>query len=901
MLRETGWIIQDYSQLNLGAAKGIAVREFPIGKEAVDYALFIDRVPVGVVEAKPMGWTLSGVTEQSEGYLKGLHEKYKGPRLPPFSYETTSIETLFADRRDPDFRSRQVFTFHTPETLSEWLKESETLRARLKKIPTLDYNNLWGCQEEAIKNLEDSFRKNRQRALIQMATGSGKTFTSVTACYRLIKHAKANRILFLVDRANLGRQTDREFQQYSTPDDGRKMTELYNVRQLSSNTIDPVNKVVITTIQRLYSILKGEKEYEEENEEKSVFELAQDEKPIGIQYNPDIPISEFDFIVVDECHRSIYNKWKQVLDYFDAFIIGLTATPSKHTIGFFDNNQVMDYTHERAVADGVNVGYQVYKIRTEISQGGSKVEAGEIIEKRDKLTREKRAEQLDEDIIYEASRLDRDVVAPDQIRLVIRTFRDRLGEIFPGRTTVPKTLVFAKDDSHAEDITKIIREEFCKGNEFCKKITYRTTGEKAEDLIASFRNSPMPRIAVTVDMIATGTDIRPLECILFMRDVKSKLYFDQMKGRGTRVIKKDDLIAVTPDAIAKDHFVIVDAVGVCDHAMTDTHSLERKKGMSFEQLVQTVAEGRADEDTIETLASRLARLDNKLDNKEKAIIKEVSGGNSLNNIINRLLDGVDTDKQIQKAKKMFKTDNPTDVQIKEAAREAISFACKPFDDPRIRDTLLELKQKSEQIIDSTAIDRLIEAGFSEEAREQSEKVVKDFKEFIEKNKDEILALQIIYSKPYMMREITFNDIKNLADAIEKPPYRLSPDLLWHAYERLEKSRVKGSPKHMLTDLISLIRFATGKEEILIPFEDVVTQRFEKWLAQQESSGKKFTQEQKQWLCMIKEHIASSVSVTMDDLDLAPFNQKGGRLKLYDIFGNDYQKILEELHEVLIST
>ena len=232
--------------------------------------------------------------------------------------------------------------------------------------------------------------------------------------------------------------------------------------------------------------------------------------------------------------------------------------------------------------------------------------------------------RLDEDIIFEASQLDRNIVAPDQIRLVVRTFRDRLGEIFPGRNTVPKTLVFAKDDSHAEDITKIIREEFGKGNEFCKKITYRTTGEKPEDLIASFRNSPMPRIAVTVDMIATGTDIRPLECILFMRDVKSKLYFDQMKGRGTRIIKSDDLIAVTPDATTKDHFVIVDAVGVCDHAMTDTHSLERKKGMSFEQLVQIVAEGRADEDTIETLASRLARLDQKLDNKEKSTINEVS-------------------------------------------------------------------------------------------------------------------------------------------------------------------------------------------------------------------------------------------------------------------------------------
>ena len=245
----------------------------------------------------------------------------------------------------------------------------------------------------------------------------------------------------------------------------------------------------------------------------------------------------------------------------------------------------MTYTHERAVADGVNVGYHVFKIRTQITQEGSKIDADEIVEKRDKLTRKQWQEKLDEDLIYHAVRLDRDVVVPDQIRLVIRTFKERLPEIFPGRITVPKTLIFAKDDSHAEDITKIVREVFGLGNEFCQKITYKTTGDKPENIIASFRNSQMPQIAVTVDMIATGTDIRPLECIIFMLDVKSKLYFDQMKRRSSRVIKSDDLMAVTPDAKSKDHFVIIDAVGICEHAMSDTHSLNRKKGVSFEELM----------------------------------------------------------------------------------------------------------------------------------------------------------------------------------------------------------------------------------------------------------------------------------------------------------------------------
>jgi len=901
MLAASGWRIQDYGDLNLGAARGIAVMEYPLGKDAADYALFIDRNPVGVIEAKKVGWTLSGVTEQSEKYLIGLHEKFpNAPCKPPFSYETTGVETLFADRREPNYRSRHVFTFHTPDELSAWLREEKPLRARLKEIPPLNYQNLWACQDQAVRNLEESFAANRPRALIQMATGSGKTFTAVTSIYRLIKHTGAKRILFLVDRGNLSRQALREFQQYVTPDDGRKFTELYNVQQLQSQTIDPVAKVVISTVQRMYSILQGEPEFDETKEEFSEFEKRISEEPLDVEYNSNIPINEFDFIVIDECHRSIYNRWKQVLDYFDSFLIGLTATPSKHTIGFFNNNQVMAYTHERAVADGVNVGYHVYRIRTGITEEGSQLQAGEIVEKRDRLTRIAQAEKLDEDIEYSPNQLDRDVVAIDQIRLVIRTFKDKLPEIFPSRKVVPKTLVFAKDDSHAEDITKIIREVFDEGNEFCKKITYKTTGEKPEDIIASFRNSTYPRIAVTVDMIATGTDIRPLECILFMRDVRSKLYFDQMKGRGTRTIKPDDLMSVTPDAKSKDHFVIVDAVGVCEHAMSDTHSLNRNLGASFEQLLQATAEGRANTDDIESLAYRLARLDRKLDKKEKEEIVKVSGGLTIPQLVNQLLDGIDTDKQVALAKDRFKTDAPTKQQIEQVSQESIKQVSQLFDSAKMRQTILDVKKRNEQIIDKISIDRLIEAGFVKEAKEHSQKIVENFKEFLEKNKDELLALQILYSKPYKIRELTFNDIKEVASKIEMPPYSLTPEELWAAYQQLEKSKVKDNPKKILTDLISIIRFAMGKEEILVPFDEKVTERFEKWLVEQERSGRKFTQEQKEWLVMIKDQIALSITASLDDMDDIPFSQKGGRIKLYKLFGNDYEKILQELHEVLIS-
>ena len=693
MLTDSGWTIQDYGELNLGAGLGIAVREFPLGKDSADYVLFIDRQPIGVVEAKKVGWTLRGVTEQSEKYLDGLAEKFpNAARKPQYSYETTGIETLFADRRDPKYRSRYVFTFHRPEILADWLKEEKSLRARLKTIPELNYPNLRDCQSHAIINLEKSFSDNKPRALIQMATGTGKTFVAVTSIYRLLKFAKANRVLFLVDRANLGRQALREFQQYETPDDGRKFTELYTVQHLQSQTIDDVS-VVISTIQRLFSILKGKKEFNDEDEELSEFETKPDETPVDIEYNSNIPIGEFDFIVIDECHRSIYNKWKQVLDYFDAFLIGLTATPSKHTVGFFNNNQVMAYTHERAVADGVNVGYHVYKIRTKITSTGSTIEAGETIEKRDRMTREQRAEKLDEDFTYDQKQLDRDVVAPDQIRLILKTFKEKLPEIFPGRTHVPKTLIFAKDDAHAEEITKIIREVFGEGNEFCKKITYR-----------------------------------------------------------------------------------------------------------------------------------MSRLDNQLDDKGKEEITEASGGQTIRHIINKVLDGIDSDKQIERAKEKFQTKEPTKEQIAEVAKESVAEACSIFDSAKLRKIIIDVKKRNEMIIDSISIDELEEAGFDEQAKALTAQTVESFKEFLEKNRDELTALNIIYSKPYKMREITFKDIKDLANAIEKPPYNLTPELLWSAYQRLDKSKVKENPAKMLTDLISIVRYSIGKDDLLMPFDKVVDER-----------------------------------------------------------------------------
>ncbi|MBK8945452.1 MAG: DEAD/DEAH box helicase family protein [Ignavibacteriae bacterium] len=904
LLTKAGWKIQDVNHLNLGESLGVAIREYPTNSGPADYILFVERKAVGVIEAKSEGTTLSGVSEQTYKYAANFKSEIPHVKLPlPFLYESTGTETLFRDLRDPESRSRRVFAFHRPETLLEWSNQPETLRSRVKQFPKLQLDRLWKPQFEAINNLEESLKQNRPRALIQMATGSGKTFTSISFIYRLIKFAGAKRILFLVDRNNLGRQTKSEFTQFVAPDDGRKFTELYNVQHLTSNTIDPVNRVVITTIQRLFSMLKGEDQFEPDSEESSMFDITPTAKqPIEVKYNPKIPIETFDFIVTDECHRSIYNLWRQALEYFDAFLIGLTATPSKQTIGFFNRNLVQEYTHERAVADNVNVDFEVYKIQTKISTEGSKIDSGFFIDKRDKLTRKVISEKLDEEFQYANNQLDRSVVAIDQIRTIIRTFRDRLfTEIFPGRTHVPKTLIFAKDDSHAEDIVNIVREEFGKGNDFCKKITYRTTGDKPEDLIANFRNSYNPRIAVTVDMISTGTDIKPIECVFFMRDVKSPIYFEQMKGRGTRVINSADLQSVTPDAKYKTHFVIVDAVGVTEsEKVAPTTTLEKNRTIPFDKLLKDVAVGIRTPDILSSLASRLTRLDKIIDKDQKEELKKLSENKPLSIISNGLLSAIDPDIQIETAKKEFNTEEPTDQQIKEVTKKLTDEACKVFDNPKFRDKLSETKRLSEQIIDVVSLDEVLTAEFDEKSKEKAKSVIDTWKKFIDENKDEITALQIIFNTPYGKRHLTYEQIKQLSLAIEKPPYNLRQEVVWKAYEQLDKSKVKGTPLTILTNIISLLRFTIGEAEELIPFNNIVEQKFANWISEQEQKGRIFSIDQIEWLTMIKNHIATSLEISKEDFDSVPFYEKGGLMKVYNLFGEELNTLLEELNNRLVA-
>lgn len=898
-LRQSGWVVQDLQRLNLSVSLGVAVREFPTSTGEVDYALFVDGKPVGVVEAKreETGQSITDVEVQSGRYANSRFKWVKNDYRIRFAYEATDKLIRFTDYKDVKYCSRTVFSFHRPETLFDLLQQPDTIRNNMKHFPPLEANGFRKCQINAINNLDQSFADNRPKALVQMATGAGKTFTAITAAYRLLKYGKMKRILFLVDTKGLGEQAEREFLAYTPNDDPRSFSQIYGVRRLKSSYIPNDIQICISTIQRMYSILK-EEELDESTEETPFAEYvtAESKEPKEVVYNEKYPPEFFDCIIVDECHRSIYNVWSQVLSYFDAFIVGLTATPDNRTFAFFNENIVSEYPREQAIVDGVNVGEDVFLIETQVGRNGAHL-MKQMIEYRDRLSRAKRWQQMDEDVDYVPAQLDKKIVNPSQIRTVIRSFKENLfTTLFPRRKEVPKTLIFAKTDSHADDIVQIIREEFGEGNDFCRKITYAV--DNPESVLSSFRNGYNPRIAVTVDMIATGTDVKPIECLIFMRDVKSKNYFEQMKGRGTRVLSKEDLQKVTPSATEnKDHFVIVDAVGVTKSRKSDTRPLERKPAVSMKELMMNVALGAKDEDTLTSLANRVIRLNSQMTPAERKKFEEKVGV-AAGTVAENLLNAFDEDVILEQAKKNTEISNPTEEQINVTQKELVQSAVAPFYNPDIRDYIENVRRNHDQIIDSVNLDSVVFAGFDAQQEENVNKVISSFRTFIEENKDEIVALRIIYDAAYKDRPMVIEKLKELYEKLKSQGITI--ERLWDCYAIKQSEKVKNSTMTQLTDLISIIRFEMGYADTLTPFADKVNYNFMQWTFKKNAGNIQFTEEQMEWLRLIKDHIAVSLSILPEDLDLTPFDRKGGLLGFYDTFGDNYEKILQEMNEELVA-
>ncbi|MEV6064323.1 DEAD/DEAH box helicase family protein [Nocardia asteroides] len=905
MLMQSGWTIQDMTDLAPTTAVGVAVREFPFATGQSDYALYVNGKLIGVIEAKREGATLTEVELQSARYARELPKQYsmacwRRDEPLPFRYESTGVETRFTNRLDPAPRSRPVFSFHRPETVAEWMAAADqnpqapTMRAKLRQLPPLIETGLRPAQIEAITGIEHSLAQDRPRTLVQMATGAGKTFTAVSHTHRLLAYADAKRVLFLVDRNNLGEQAAGEFHNFTTPGDGRKLPDLFNVDRLSGNTVLGSTSVVIGTIQRLYMALRGQ-QLPAPDDDSADDDLATDGTIADTAYNADLPPETFDLIVVDECHRSIYGRWRAVLEYFDAPIIGLTATPTAQTIGFFDRNLASEYTYEQAVADGVNVEFDVYRIRTKISERGSTIEAIDedgtrvVVPRRDRRTRMQRYEELEEDFTYTASQIGTSVLAKSQIRLILETFKNKtLPETFPDRTTVPKTLIFARSDEHADDIVQIVREVFGQGNDFAAKITYksRAAGNDPKQLLQLFRTSPEMRIAVTVDMIATGTDVRPLEVVFFLRGVQSAVYFEQMKGRGARTVDDTEFQQVNPDrtATSKTRFLLVDAVGVTDSPLCDARPLNRERSLSLSDLLSRAANLSITEDQTATLAARLGRLDQQIDDDHRAELARVGGGTSLRDIVRRLVNAVDTDELIA----------TQDAGGNRAVQQRLHDAVAPLsENPELRKRILAVRREYDTTIDEISQDELISAnGVPRENGARN--TITSFSEFVSDRQDQVVVQQLLQGT----RRIPYGDLQDLANQIRRVPQLRSVDAVWESFAEAGAAPRLDTKENNVTNLISLLRYELGLDAEIKPFREVVDVNYVGWVETQARRGTVFTDDQRWYLDQIAGVIASSAEMTPNDLDNTPFDQRGGAHGLIEAFGKRAETLIDELNEEL---
>ena len=915
MLRAAGWDVQYREQLNPQANQGVAVREFTLATGRADYVLYVEGTIVGVVEAKREGDHLSSAVEQNDRYAAGVLKEHRlavwrESEPFPFRYATTGTETYFINRLDPEARSREVFTFHRPEAVANWMRRADespgasTFRAALRRLPALEPNGLRLAQIDAISGLEKSLGEDRPRALIQMATGAGKTFTAVAQTYRLLKHAKARRVLFLVDRNNLGKQAYDEFRKFTTPDDGRKLSDIYNVDRLGAAGLQDTSSVVICTIQKMYSLLRGETLVDDEGVDEAADNTAyedtyQTDLPVEVSYNPRVPIESFDLIIVDECHRSIYGLWRGVLEYFDAHLVGLTATPTIQTLGFFGRNLVSEYTYPQAVADGVNVDFDVVRMRTDLRErGAATIESGTTVRVKDRKTRRQRYQELDDDFTYTTRQIGRSVVTVDEIRAVLTAFRENWPRWFPGRNEVPKTLIFAVGEDHAEDVLAQVKEVFGGSDEFAKKITYksRQAGEDPDELIRALRTSPRLRVVVTVDMIATGTDVKALECVIFLREVRSAVLFEQMKGRGARTIDATELQEVTPDAdasVRKDRFVLVDAVGVTDSPLVDAKPLvpAGERQVSLAKLLDKAGTKSISASEAEILAGRLARLNQQLTDEERGQLTRASGGRTLSEIAGAIVKAVDPDRQERALEEGGQT----------AARRLVEDAIAPLtSNPELRRRIIEIRRDKDYLIDEftpVEITDVQEVPREERAREE----VGRWSRLLKEERDRIAAVSIALTSPRSVSPAeTYVALEELALEIRRPQYAWTPHVLWTYYEDLGAVvHSQGGREARVPDLISLIRYELGVDDELRPYRETVEERFEGWLLKQEQAGADFSEEQLWWLRSIRDVVASDVGISPAEFNAEPFKGKGGGRGFAHAFpGRDVRSLLSELNREL---
>lgn len=855
-LESAGWRVVNRDEFVPNEA--LAVREGLMqGNKESDYLLFIMGKAIGVLEAKreEIDVNTPEVIAQAENYTRILPSWCQSYQIPlPFVWLSNGKEYYFRDVRKEDTEYQKVDKILAPKDVVKILGIEELYAG----LPMLQKRGLRDCQYEGITELEKTLKEGKRRALMVLATGAGKTYLAITAAYRLLNYANFHRVLFLVDRNNLGRQAEREFASYRLTESGDPFNTIFGVERLKSSTIPKDANVIISTIQRLFSLLNGESVSDMDEDVENNYNDDEEPEAVTLQGIPNLPHDYFDLIIVDECHRSIYSSWRAVLDYFDTSIkIGLTATPAPQTMAFFEQNRIVNYTLEKSIADHVNVGSRTYRIKTEQTEHGGAILQGQSVSQETVYTGKVENVNVTETEEYTSEELNRSIINPAQIKLILQTYKDAVySEIFtdpprePNFDFLPKTLIFALNERHANNIVKIAEEVFGRvhGDGFVQKITYRSGN--TDQLIKDFCNERKFRIAVTVTLVATGIDIKPLEVVMFMRYVQSELLYIQMKGRGVRTIGDDVLRNVTPNASSKDLYYIVDAVGVTEgeHTIPQPTGPTPPPTPTLEELLERIAHGDVNDEYLNLLASRMARIDAKAKDDEKKKFEELVGV-SIRTITNRIFNALNPENGTL----------PPFVDINEPNEERRALVIELANSPSARKYLCELNAGYVKTL-IPGEDNLISKGFT---LEEAQEAVDAFEEYVNTHRDEIEALQLIYSGKPINRTM----LEDLSITLKSVNAQFEPHRLWNSYSLVQPDKVKHfkseerEQRNLLTNLIQLVRYAFHQTEKLDTLYTSANKYFQLWCGQVQ---RELTEEQKQIFAHIKDYIVANGACTIEE-------------------------------------
>ena len=869
-LISAGWDIvsrNEYVPQSTSAVKEALMQ----GNTESDYLLFVDDKAIAIVEAKreenPLG---EDVQSQAEGYALNPQKWYGFwfPNKIPLVYLANGKKIYFKNMLKPDIDYVELSEMHSPKKMLQLVGKTSEYGA----LPRLEKRGLRDCQYRAEVEFEKSIKAGKKKSLAVLATGAGKTYLACLASYRLLNYTPAKKVLFLVDRNNLARQTESEYSTFDRTEGQQEMSSLYEIKRLRKDN-DIKADIVISTIQKLFAVLTGnplpsDDSEDAEDEQNAAAEETDDNKVIQLGNDLKLPPDYFQLIVVDECHRSIYGKWRAVLDYFSgAHVLGLTATPTPEAYAFFNNNIVEKYTYDDSVVDGVNVPARVYRIKTQITEHGGTLQVGTSVKETSQKTWEETSYVMENRVDYGPGVLDRSIINSKQIREVLEAYKKSIyEELYPDRQKkweyIPKTLIFAKDDNHATQIVEVAKQVFGKEfddgvvpEHFVQKITY--TAEDSNGLIRDLRTEKDFRIAVTVTLVATGTDVKPLEVVLFMKDVQSDVLYTQMKGRGCRVVDDDRLREVTPNANTKECYYIVDAVGVTEHEKHlpkpgDSH--KGRKVFTLEALIEHLAHNELSDDNLWLLRDYCSTINRRYED---------------NALFGRHLDYFITEYGFAPKAIAYNIQDAFEHDLlppfnspSDANTERMDLISDLIYNIPARRKLLEM-QRGYVVRTEEDPDELIYAGFS---KETAKTFIENFEKYLNDNKDSIEALRIIYNSEDTV--ITHSMLTDLRDRLLSENRQYGVYQIWKNYKVLDENGdvdeldIKTNI-NALTNLIQIVRYAFKRNQKLTSLIKGYAKRFSLYCGQ---AQRVLTDDQKEIMRQIAEFVINDGAISIAELN-----------------------------------